>query len=129
MSVELLDFEPKVFTPISGEQPLSQLQEEILALKAERNAVILAHNYQIEPIQRIADYLGDSLGLAYAAKETQADVIRFCGVHFMAETAKMAGLTAHAIELDTLHVDEASESKHVVDSSGQQVDVLWKLYP
>lgn len=48
---------------------------------------------------------------------------------YLAETAKMAGLTAHAIELDTLHVDEASESKHVVDSSGQQVDVLWKLYP
>lgn len=61
--------------------------ERIQQLKKQRNAVILAHNYQIGPVQDIADYAGDSLGLSIQASKTDADVIVFCGVFFMAETA------------------------------------------
>ena len=63
------------------------LRDEILALKRERGAVILAHNYQVDEVQAIADFTGDSLELARKATNLQSDLVVFCGVYFMAETA------------------------------------------
>jgi quinolinate synthase len=72
-----------------SEEEISTLSDEVRALAAERNAVILAHNYQLPELQDVADIVGDSLGLSRQAGKADAEVIEFCGVHFMAETASV----------------------------------------
>ena len=80
--------EPVAVLDLSSEE-IAQLTDDVRALAAERHAVILAHNYQVPEIQDLADFVGDSLGLSRQAAATDAELIVFCGVHFMAETASI----------------------------------------
>lgn len=97
---------------------------EINRLRKEKNAIILAHYYQTGDIQDIADFLGDSLQLARAAEKTDADMIVFCGVHFMAETAKILNPTKKVILPDTLAGCSLADS-----CSGEGIRKLKEKHP
>ncbi|SBV91426.1 quinolinate synthase NadA [uncultured Dysgonomonas sp.] len=100
------------------------LIEEINRMRKEKNAIILAHYYQTGDIQDIADFLGDSLQLARAAEKTDADMIVFCGVHFMAETAKILNPTKKVILPDLLAGCSLADS-----CSGEGLRELKKKHP
>jgi len=86
--IELPTLPPAAEAPLAPEQVI-RLQDQVRALAQEHNAVILAHNYQVPEVQDVAHFVGDSLGLSRQAAATDSEVIAFCGVHFMAETASI----------------------------------------
>jgi quinolinate synthase len=110
----------KVDTTMAGEAETATLQEEVRRLALARQAVILAHNYQVPEVQDVADYVGDSLGLAIEATRTSHPVIVMCGVYFMAETAKILNMDS------TVLIPDPTAGCSLADSITLQQLKQWK---
>src|SRR5437016_2308101 len=116
-----------------GSLPMDDILDEITALKVRSNATILAHYYQEGEIQDLADFTGDSLKLARAATKVQTDTIVFCGVHFMAETAKMLNpakrvllpdLEAGCSLAESCPADKLSRFQEMLRANGRQFQTV-----
>lgn len=105
-----------------------ELIHEIRALKRERNAVILAHNYQRPEIFEVADFIGDSLELAREAKKVQSDILVFCGVHFMAETAKVVN-PERTVLLPDFRAGCSLSDSITAEALAERKQELRKVYP
>src|SRR5262245_38789853 len=101
---------------------------QILALKQQRNAVVLAHNYQRPEIFHVADFIGDSLELARQAKKVESEVIVFCGVHFMAETAKVVN-PERTVLLPDLRAGCSLSDSITAEALAERKAALRKVYP
>jgi quinolinate synthase len=116
----------------------TELHEEVRALAAAKNAVILAHNYQRPEVQDVADYVGDSLGLSRQAAATDASTVVFCGVHFMAETADVLAkpwqqvilpdLNAGCSMADMAEIGQVEECWDSLERAGLTDDLLPLTY-
>jgi quinolinate synthase len=127
---ELPTIQP-TFGPELSPEEIAEISDEVRALAQQRNAVILAHNYELPEIQDVADYLGDSLGLSRQAAETDAETIAFCGVHFMAETASILSPQKKVLipDLDAgCSLADSIDAAQLRDWKAQHPDALVVMY-